>query len=110
MSVAQFECREHTQLIIDVVPGRSAAFSLEAPEGIRFLNRSRVFTEAAAVELKSLAPAPACGLSGSATSGRPAALAESYPEEGFVCILMCLVLTDPLCAGWIASAASSRTQ
>ena len=42
----QFEYWRHTQLIIDVVPGRGAGFTLEAPEGVRFLTRSRVFTEA----------------------------------------------------------------
>ena len=36
----------HTQLIIDAVPGRGAGFSLEAPEGQRFLTRSRVFGQA----------------------------------------------------------------
>jgi hypothetical protein len=45
MSAAQFDYWAHTQLIIDVVPGRGAGFSLEAPEGVRFLTRSRVFTE-----------------------------------------------------------------
>lgn len=40
----QFELWRHTQLIIDAVPGRGAGFSLEAPEGMRFLTRSRVFT------------------------------------------------------------------
>ena len=40
----QFEYWSHTQLIIDVVPGRGAGFTLEAPEGVRFLTRSRVFT------------------------------------------------------------------
>ena len=34
----------HTELTIDVVQGRGAGFSLEAPEGVRFLTRSRVFT------------------------------------------------------------------
>jgi uncharacterized protein (DUF779 family) len=42
----QFEYWRHTQLIIDVVPGRGAGFTLEAPEGVRFLTRSRVFTGA----------------------------------------------------------------
>ena len=42
----QFEYWRHTQLIIDVVPGRGAGFTLEAPEGVRFLTRSRVFTDA----------------------------------------------------------------
>lgn len=45
MGEAQFEYWKHTQLIIDVVPGRGAGFSLESPEGVRFLTRSRVFTD-----------------------------------------------------------------
>ena len=45
MSVAQFEYWQHTQLIIDVVPGRGGMFSLEGPEGVRFLTRSRLFTD-----------------------------------------------------------------
>ena len=45
MSAAQFEYWKHTQLIIDVVPGRGSGFSLEAPEGIRFLTRSQIFTD-----------------------------------------------------------------
>ncbi len=39
----QFEAWRHTQLLIDVVPGRGSGFSLEAPLGVRFLTRSRVF-------------------------------------------------------------------
>ena len=39
----QFEVWAHTQLIIDVVPGRGGGFSLEAPLGVRFLTRSRLF-------------------------------------------------------------------
>jgi uncharacterized protein (DUF779 family) len=49
----QFEYWRHTQLIIDVVPGRGAGFSLEAPEGVRFLTRSRVFTDAEAEALNA---------------------------------------------------------
>ena len=45
IGAAQHACWAHTQLIIDVVPGRGAGFSLEAPEGVRFLTRSRVFSE-----------------------------------------------------------------
>jgi uncharacterized protein len=41
----QFAYWKHTQLIIDVVPGRGSGFSVEAPEGVRFLTRSRVFTD-----------------------------------------------------------------
>ncbi len=38
----QYERWKHTSLIIDVVPGRGASFSLEIPEGMRFLVRSNV--------------------------------------------------------------------
>ncbi len=48
----QFEYWRHTQLIIDVVPGRGASFSLEIPEGVRFLTRSRVFTDDEAAQLE----------------------------------------------------------
>ncbi|MFW0793087.1 DUF779 domain-containing protein [Gordonia sp. CPCC 205515] len=41
----QFELWKHTQLILDVVQGRGAGFSLEAPEGVRFLSRARAFTD-----------------------------------------------------------------
>ncbi|MFI6578483.1 DUF779 domain-containing protein [Nocardiopsis sp. NPDC050513] len=45
MSRAQFELWRHTHLTIDVVPGRGAGFSLEAPTGRRFLVRSRLMTD-----------------------------------------------------------------
>ena len=45
MSKSQFEYWKHTQLILDVVPGRGGMFSLEGSEGVRFLIRSRIFTE-----------------------------------------------------------------
>jgi uncharacterized protein len=51
MSRDQFVYWQHTQLIIDVVPGRGASFSLEIPEGVRFLTRSRVFTDAELEEI-----------------------------------------------------------
>jgi uncharacterized protein (DUF779 family) len=53
ISRPQFEYWKHTQLILDVVPGRGGMFSLEGPEGIRFLTRSRVFTEAEIAELRA---------------------------------------------------------
>jgi len=46
MSAAQFEYWKHTHLTVDVVPGRGAGFSLEAPRGKRFLIRSRLLTDA----------------------------------------------------------------
>ena len=53
MDADQFNYWKHTQLIIDVVPGRGHGFSVEAPEGVRFLTRSRVFTDE---EADTLAP------------------------------------------------------
>jgi uncharacterized protein (DUF779 family) len=41
----QYEYWRHTQIIIDVVPGRGSGFSLESPEGVRFITRSRGFTD-----------------------------------------------------------------
>ena len=46
MSESQFEYWCHTQLIIDVVPGRGGMFSLEGPTGRRFLTRSRFYEDA----------------------------------------------------------------
>ena len=57
ISGPQFAAWHHTQLIIDVVPGRGGGFSLEAPEGLRFLTRSRPFT-ADQTALLAAAPAP----------------------------------------------------
>jgi uncharacterized protein len=56
IGAAQFEYWQHTQLIIDVVPGRGSGFSVEAPEGMRFLTRSRVFTDEEVAELDAAGP------------------------------------------------------
>jgi uncharacterized protein (DUF779 family) len=53
MSKSQFEYWKHTQLTIDVVPGRGGMFSLEGPEGLRFLTRSRLFTDEEYASLES---------------------------------------------------------
>ena len=45
ISLEQFEYWSHTHLTIDVVPGRGGGFSLETPEGLRFLIRSRLFND-----------------------------------------------------------------
>ena len=45
ISAPQFEYWKHTQLIIDVVEGRGGMFSLENGEGVRFLTRSRLFSD-----------------------------------------------------------------
>lgn len=52
ISGPQFAAWRHTQLVLDVVPGRGSGFSLESPEGYRFLSRGRVFNPA---ELEALA-------------------------------------------------------
>jgi len=53
MSSSQFELWRHTHLTVDVVPGRGAGFSLEAPEGVRFLIRSRLLTSDELAELSA---------------------------------------------------------
>jgi hypothetical protein len=45
MSKEQFEYWKHTHLTIDAIPGRGGGFSLESPEGMRFLTRSRIYTD-----------------------------------------------------------------
>ena len=42
MSASQYEYWKHTHLTVDVVQGRGSGFSVEAPEGVRFLIRSRL--------------------------------------------------------------------
>ena len=53
MSTSQFVYWRYTHLTVDVVPGRGAGFSVEAPEGVRFIIRSRMLTEP---ELEVLEP------------------------------------------------------
>jgi uncharacterized protein (DUF779 family) len=52
MSREQFEYWKHTQLIIDITKGRGASFSLEIPLGVRFLTRSRLFTDEELLQLE----------------------------------------------------------
>lgn len=54
IGAAQYEYWKHTQLIIDVVTGRGGMFSLEGPEGLRFLTRSRLFTDEEWSKLQSV--------------------------------------------------------
>ncbi|NLV56481.1 MAG: DUF779 domain-containing protein [Acidimicrobiales bacterium] len=58
MGAAQFEYWAHTHLTVDVVPGRGSGFSLEAPEGVRFLIRSRIFTDDESAALVAAGPPP----------------------------------------------------
>jgi len=57
MSRAQFEYWQHTQLTIDVVPGRGGMFSLENGREVRFLTRSRLFTDDEAARLTPVSAA-----------------------------------------------------
>ena len=56
MSAAQFEYWQHTHLTLDVVPGRGGMFSLEGSRGVRFLIRSRLFTDDEAAALRDRPP------------------------------------------------------
>ena len=56
MGRKQFAYWQHTRLTIDVVPGRGGGFSLESPLGVRFIVRSRLFTDE---EAESLLQQPA---------------------------------------------------
>ena len=60
----QYAYWEHTQLIIDVVPGRGGMFSLEGPTGKRFLTRSKVFSDNEYQKLKDNPPLNASEVSG----------------------------------------------
>ncbi|WP_322857450.1 DUF779 domain-containing protein [Mycobacterium shigaense] len=81
ISGPQYRAWKHTQLVIDIVPGRGGGFSLEAPEGVRFLSRGRVFTDD---EKAQLAAAPVITGAGYERGERPAirgpVVGETAPE------------------------------
>jgi len=54
MSRDQFEYWKHTQLTLDVISGRGSSFSLEIPMGVRFIVRSRLFSDEELAELNNL--------------------------------------------------------
>ena len=58
ISGPQFEYWKHTRLTIDVVKGRGSGFSVEAPEGIRFMIRSALFSEAEEALMEAEGPPP----------------------------------------------------
>ncbi|MCH9771717.1 MAG: DUF779 domain-containing protein [Betaproteobacteria bacterium] len=45
MSAEQFEYWEHTHLTLDAIKGTGGQFSLERPTGLRFIIRSRIYTD-----------------------------------------------------------------
>lgn len=73
ISGSQFDAWKHTCLVLDVVPGRGSGFSLESPEGVRFLSRGRAFTADELAALATVEP-----LTGRAweSGARPAAATE----------------------------------
>lgn len=57
MSAFQYEYWKNSHLTIDIVEGRGNSFSVEAPEGVRFITRSRLFSETELAELACQDPA-----------------------------------------------------
>lgn len=53
MSRQQFEYWQHTQLIIDAITGNGGMFSLERPTGLRFITRSRIFSDSELSDLEN---------------------------------------------------------
>lgn len=58
MSADQYTYWSHTHLTVDVVAGRGSGFSLEAPEGVRFLLRSRLLTDEELRRIEAEPPLP----------------------------------------------------
>ncbi|MGB1121044.1 MAG: DUF779 domain-containing protein [Saprospiraceae bacterium] len=54
MSKDQFEYWQHTQLTVDITKGRGASFSLEIPLGLRFIIKSRLFTDEEIADLEPI--------------------------------------------------------
>ena len=71
---AQYQYWKHTQLIIDVVVGGGGMFSLEGPEGKRFLTRSRLFSadecRLLGIDSEPSLAAPLCGTGRDGETGR----------------------------------------
>jgi len=62
IGAAQFDYWKHTQLVIDVVSGQGGMFSLDNGTGLRFLTRSRLFSDAELARLSAAAPTGADSL------------------------------------------------
>jgi len=56
MGADQFEYWKHTQLVLNVTPGRGSSFSLEIPLGVRFYIQSKLFTDDELEQLTPLIP------------------------------------------------------
>ncbi len=55
---AAYKYWEYFELTIDITSGGGDSFSLEAADGVRFLTRSRMFSDAEAKELDAVGPPP----------------------------------------------------
>ncbi len=60
MSAEQFAYWEHTHITLDAIKGTGGQFSLERPTGLRFLIRSRIYTDEEWDYLKDF-PVKHCG-------------------------------------------------
>jgi uncharacterized protein (DUF779 family) len=60
MSASQFEYWEHTHLTLDAIKGTGGQFSLERPTGLRFIIRSRLYSDEESKYLKKF-PVKKCG-------------------------------------------------
>ncbi len=56
MSKDQFEYWKHTQITVDITTGRGSSFSLEIPMGLRFVIKSRLYTDDERENLEPLLP------------------------------------------------------
>ena len=74
MSPSQFEYWQHTQLIIDAIPGRGGMFSLDNGTERRFLTRSRLFNDDEHDRLEPLSTGPDRGDPELSRTGHPANL------------------------------------
>lgn len=54
MAKDQFEYWKHMQLTLDVKEGRGSSFSIEIPLGVRFLIKSKLFSEEELEDLKEI--------------------------------------------------------
>lgn len=57
ISKDQFEYWKHTQLTVDITTGRGSSFSLEIPLGLRFVIKSRLYTDEETEHLVPVHPA-----------------------------------------------------
>lgn len=54
MAADQFRLWENTHLTIDITEGRGASFSLEIPLGLRFITKSRLFSDEELADLRAV--------------------------------------------------------